>query len=123
MSDTKQYFSWESLREEWIGARYQWYDVAIVIHVDQILGGGGGSVVGKPHTYLPPAEVIKQKLPEKEYKRFITLVCKVNEITFKQIKERREKNQPEVTLLEIQKTIHEVSKPFVSIMKITRVDI
>jgi len=119
MSDTKQYFTWEGLHEEWIGAHYQWYDVAIIIHVNDILGGGAAI----QHTYLPPAEIVKQKLPEREYKRFITLVCKVNEITFKEMKERREKNQPEVTLVEIQKTIQEITKPFVALRKITRVDI
>lgn len=122
MSDTKQYFTWEGLHEEWIGAYYQWYDVAIIIHVNDIIGGGGAAIQ-QQHVYLPPAELIKQKLPEREYKRFITLVCKVNEITFKQMKERREKNQPEVTLIEIQKTIQEVAKPFVSVKRINRVDI
>ena len=116
MNETKQYFTWEGLHEEWIGARYQWYDVALIIRVNDILGSG--IAFQQSHSYLPPIEIIKEKLPKKDYKRFISLVCKINEITYKEIKERREKNQPEIILKEIQKTIDCIIKPIIKIKSI-----
>jgi hypothetical protein len=107
MSD-KQCFTWSQLAEEWIGAMYPWSDVCILIK-----GGGGGNAQIfdlPPHTYLPPTEIIKDRLTKNEFRRFVELVCKVNGISTKEIKERKERGEIEVTLSEIHRLYEDVSR-------------
>jgi hypothetical protein len=119
---SKQCFTWSQLAEEWIGAAYQWADVCILI---QAAGGGGGNAFTfdlPPHEYLPPAEVAKDRLSKKEYRRFIELVCRVNGITSTERKMRKEKGEVEVTLSEIQRLYEDVKKK-VTLKQIRREDI
>jgi hypothetical protein len=117
---TKQCFTWSELGEEWIGAMYPWSDVCILI---QAAGGGGTHIFDlPPHRYLPPAEVVKDRLTKKEYRRFVELVCNINGITKVERKERRERGEIEVTLSEIQRLYESVGRA-VRVGNISREDI
>ena len=115
---SKKCFLWSELAEEWIGAQYIWSDVCIIIKVKQALAGGGGLILHKT-----PIEKIKDYLDDTEYKRFIEIVCRINGLTFREIKERHEKGLPEVTFVEIKKAITSVSRAAVKVIKISREDI
>jgi hypothetical protein len=115
--EEKIYFDWSNLEVNWIDVEYIWIDVAITRKVEQAFGGNPfGGVPGTKHVYLPPAEVVKKALDKKEYKRFITLVCKVNGITVQSMKER--KPECKLTLTEIKRTIEEVLRPQVRVTHI-----
>jgi hypothetical protein len=118
MADQKVYLKWNEVNETWSGNLYQWYDVAIIIKVEQALGGAPFE-----HTYLAPQEIIKKKLTKDEYKHFIKLVCRVNGIDINQILERNEEGKPEITIKEIRRTINEIAPISVRIKSISRVDI
>ena len=120
MSDQKVYLKWNEVNETWSGNLYQWYDVAIIVKVEEALNGGGAPL---EHTYLAPQEIIKKKLTEDEYKHFIKLVCRVNGIDFNQILERSKEGKPGITIKEISRTINEVAPISVRIKSISRVDI
>ncbi len=115
---SKKCFLWSELAEEWIGANYIWSDVCIIIKVKEALAGGGGVFVAKT-----PLEKIKDYLDDTEYKKFIEIVCRINGLTFRDIKERRDSNLPEVTFIEIKKTISSVSRAAVKVTRISREDI
>ena len=116
---SKKCFLWSELAEEWIGAQYIWSDVCIIIKVKQALAGAGGGLI----LHKTPIEKIKDYLDDTEYKRFIEIVCRFNGLTFREIKERREKGLPEVTFVEIKKAITSVSRAAVKVIKISREDI
>ena len=115
---SKKFFLWSELAEEWIGAFYIWSDVCIIIKVKEALAGGGGLLLHKT-----PIDKIKDYLDDTEYKKFIEIVCRINGLTFREIKERREKGLPEVTFIEIKKTITTVSRAAVKVIRISREDI
>lgn len=117
----KQCFTWSELGEEWIGAMYPWADVCIMIKAQEAAGGAAG-FFDEPHKYLQPQEIIKDKLTDKEYKRFVELVYKINGITHKEVKERKEKGETIITVSEIKTAIEEVTKS-VSVKGIRREDI
>lgn len=118
----KQCFTWSQLGEEWIGAMYTWADVCILIKASEGGGGNPNMYSIAPHTFLPPVEVAKDRLDKKEYKRFIELVCKINGISIKETKARKERGEVEVTLSEIQKLYEDVNKAVV-LKRISREDI
>jgi hypothetical protein len=116
----KKCFTWAEMAEQWMEAHYPWADVCILI---QAAGGGGSQIFElPPHVYIPPAPVAKDRLSKKEYRRFIELVCRINGISTKEIKERKERGEVEVTLSEIQRLYEDVKKS-VSIKQIRREDI
>lgn len=117
---SKQCFTWAEMAEEWDSAEYIWSDVCILIQA----GGGGGAAgfFDSPHKYIAPADVAKERLSKKQYKRFIEIVCQINGINSKQIKERKERGEIEVTISEITRTYEEIHKAVV-LKKITREDI
>lgn len=116
MESGKTYYKWSNLNKRWIGTYYTWDDVFIIVKASKALGGGG-TFIGSPGIKHPnPQQLIKNTLTDKEYKRFINLVCKVNGITFLQLKER--KPDRKISLIEIRKTIDEVLKPQVKITQI-----
>jgi hypothetical protein len=120
--EEKIYFEWSTLDQTWISANYTWEDVAIVTKVGQALGGNPfGGIPQKPHEYLRPTEIVKKTLTDKEYKRFVNLVCRVNGITVHSLKER--KPDCELTLIEIQRTVEEVLRPQVKVTQIGKQDI
>ncbi len=116
----KKCFLWSELAEEWIGAYYIWSDVCIAIKVKQALSGGGGGIV---LTDQSAVQKLKQQLDPVEYKRFIEIVCKVNGLTFRQIKERKENGLPEITMVEIKRAVQSITRPNVTVKRISREDI
>jgi hypothetical protein len=116
---SKKCFLWSELAEEWIGANYIWSDVCIIIKVKEALSAGGGGV----YVAKSPLEKIKDYLDDTEYKRFIEIVCHINGLTFRDVKERRDSGHPEVTFIEIKKAITSVSRASVKVTRISREDI
>jgi hypothetical protein len=116
---SKQCFTWSQMAEEWDSANYIWSDVCILISAG---GGGAAGFFEGSHKYIPPAEVAKDRLTKKEYKRFIEIVCNVNGISSKERKERKDKGEIEVTLSEITRTYEEIRRAVV-LKKISREDI
>ena len=114
---TKKCFLWSELGEEWIGSTYIWSDVCIIIAVKQALAGGGGGMILSDKTAI---HKIKAQLEPERYKRFIEIVCKVNGLTFREIHERKEKDMPEVTLVEIKAAIQSVTQSNVRVKQIYR---
>lgn len=111
---------WPQLTETWSTANYLWSDVRILI---QAAGGGGIQMFNlPPHTYLPPAEIVKKRLPAKEYKRFVELACLVNGISTKDIKQRKSKGEIEVTIGEIERLYESFSRS-ITIKRIYQEDI
>ena len=124
MDSGKTYYEWSNLDKQWIALYYTWSDVFLAIKVSESLGGGGGSLLRQPrtiHKQPNPQQIIKKSLTDKEYKKFINLVCRVNGITVLQLKER--KPDRKISLIEITKTIEEVLKPQVRITQIGKKDI
>ena len=124
MESGKTYYKWSNLDKQWIALYYTWSDVFITIKVSESLGGGGGSLLRQPRTINKqpnPQQIIKKSLTDKEYKKFINLVCRVNGITVLQLKER--KPDRKISLIEITKTIEEVLKPQVRVTQIGNKDI
>ena len=110
----KTCFKWSELEEEWIITDYIWSDVCIV---KKIQGGTGASDM-----YTRDYKYVQDKLTKKERKRFIELACKINGITYTQIKERKEKGEALVTVKEIDRTVSTILKS-VQIKSIRREDI
>ena len=125
MDSGKTYYEWSNLDKQWIALYFTWSDVFLAIKVSESLGGGGGggSLLRQPRTIKQPnpQQIIKKSLTDKEYKKFINLVCRVNGITVLQLKER--KPDRKISLIEITKTIDEVLKPQVRVTQIGNKDI
>ena len=117
----KKCFQWSELGEEWIGATYIWSDVCIMIKVkDAFAGGGGGGII---LTDKNAVDKIQKQLDPEEYKRFIAIVCRVNGLTYQEIKSRDDAGLPTVTFKEIKAAIQSVTHATVRIRGIRRGDI
>jgi len=106
---SKCFTIWKDTNEKWGDLEQTWNDVGIICKAEEIITNSGG---GDPYfffppepKYKPPVERLKEKLPPKEYERFVELACKVNDITYKQLLKRKNKNKPVITIKEIEKTI------------------
>ena len=120
--EEKEYFEWSNLYQKWIETLYTWDDVAITRKVDQAFGGNPSlGIPGKPHQYLQAPQVAKNALTKKEYKKFVSLVCRVNGITTHTLKERNP--DCELTVMEISRTLDEVLRPQVKLTNIGKKDI
>ena len=116
----KKCFTWSQLNKKWSAVKYKWNDVCILIKA-----GGGGILLSDPHIRkkkLPTAEEAQHRLTKEEYKHFIELVCRVNGISSKAIKERKDNGQIDVTVFEIETLYEDVSKS-IKLNGITREDI
>ncbi len=111
----KKCFTWSQLNQKWSTIKYKWSDVCILIKA----AGGGSLLGGIKREHIPSAETVKNNLTKKEYKHFITLICMVNGISYKEIKERRDKGSIDVTLYEI-KTLYEDAEMSIKLNGIIR---
>jgi hypothetical protein len=104
-----------------------WNDVFYLIEIGEALGGGfhgfAGPGFGVPHKYKAPAELVKSKLKPEQYSVFIKILCKVNGIKSEEMKRRKVSNLPEISVIEINRTMEEVFKPIVRLKKVFRSDI
>lgn len=116
----KKCFLWSELGEEWIGATYIWSDVCIMIKVKEAFAGGGGGIILSDKNAV---DKIQKQLDPEEYKRFIAIVCRVNGLTFQEVKSRDEAGLPSVTFKEIKAAIQSVTHASVRIRGIRRTDI
>jgi hypothetical protein len=79
---TKVFLEWENTNFTWDNLNMLWEDVAILIEVGGIIRGGGGL-----QSYIDnnPWDVTKQKLGEEKTKRFIKIVCRVNDLDYEKV--------------------------------------
>jgi hypothetical protein len=123
----KVYYKWNDLNILWSLVDMPWNDVFYLIEIGEALGGGfpgfAGPGFGGPHKYNAPAELVKSKLKPEQYSVFIKILCKVNCIKSEEMKRRKVSNLPEISVIEINRTMEEVFKPIVRLKKVFRSDI
>jgi hypothetical protein len=123
----KVYYKWNDLNILWSLVDMPWNDVFYLIEIGEALGGGfpgfAGPGFGVPHKYNAPAELVKSKLKPEQYSIFIKILCKVNGIKSEEMKRRKVSNLPEISIIEINRTMEEVFKPIVRLKKVFRSDI
>lgn len=82
MSQKKEYLPWNNDSLVWGTVEYIWSEVAIIIEVSEILGGGGGGLILDPEN--PWKDIIdklrEKRVEEKKQKEFLKIVTKVNGI-------------------------------------------
>ena len=94
-------YLWNEMDVDWQDLNLTWEDVVIITRVKGVMRGSGGM---RSYVENNPWDVTKKKLGEKDTKRFVEIVCRVNDLDFKKVYETREIN---VTVAHIQKTFAE----------------
>jgi len=101
---TKVYRKWEDVNETWDDLNQVWEEVVIILQVSEIIKRGGGL-----QAYIDgnPWDVTKRKLGEEKTKRFVEIVCKVNDLDYERVYESKELK---VSVDHIQRTFRETLK-------------
>jgi hypothetical protein len=109
----KKYLKWEELTVNWEDLNLIWEDISILLEVVETLrkrGGSGGSY--KEYMEKNPWDVtkreLKKELGEEKIKKFIKLVCRVNNLEFEE--ERELKTNIDITVDHLEKVINEATK-------------
>ena len=95
----------------WSSNSYTWNDVSVTTFVADAIGGGSGGII---LTKKSISDVAK-KHPT-EFENFVKIVCKVNNLDYVTIKQRKVK--PIVLMGEIKRTFEEVIKATVTVKNI-----
>lgn len=79
---TKVFLEWENTNFTWDNLEMLWEDVAILIEVGEVIRRGGGI-----QSYIEgnPWDVTKQQIGEEKTKRFIKLVCRINDLKYEEV--------------------------------------
>ena len=107
---TKVFLEWENVNFTWDNLDMLWEDVSILIDVEKVVrkGGGLGSYIrGNPW------DQTRKELGEEKTKKFIRLVCRVNDLEYEDVIDPNPKIK--VTAEHIQKTFNESIKVGVKI--------
>jgi hypothetical protein len=107
---TKVFLEWENVDFTWENLDMLWEDVALLIEVGGVIRGGGGI---SSYVKGNPWDVTKRELGEEKTKRFIRLVCKVNNLEYEDVIYPDPKIR--VTADHIEKTLNESIKVGVKI--------
>ena len=100
----KVYSKWEEVNESWDTLNQMWEEVFILQQVNKIIGGSGGL---RAYIEGNPWDITKRQIGEEKTKRFVEVVCRVNDLDFEKVYESRE---IKVTVDHIQKTYRETLK-------------
>ena len=78
----KVFLEWENTNFTWDNLEMLWEDVAILIEVGGVIRRGGGSA---EYVKGNPWEKTYKEIGEEKTKKFIRLVCKINEIDYEDV--------------------------------------
>lgn len=76
---TKVFLEWENTNFTWDNLNMLWEDVSILIEVGELIRGGGGS---SQYVKDNPWDVTRRELGEEKTKKFIRIVCLVNDLKY-----------------------------------------
>ena len=107
---TKVFLEWENTNFTWDNLDMLWEDVAILIQVGEVIKRGGGSTA---YVKGNPWEKTRQELGDEKTKRFIRIVCRVNNLEYEDVIDPNPKIR--VTVDHIEKTLNESLKVGVKI--------
>lgn len=108
---TKVFLEWENVNFTWDNLEMLWEDVALLIEVGGLIRKGGGGI----GSYVKgnPWDKTRQELGEEKTKRFVRLVCRINDLEYEDIIDPNPKIK--VTVEHIEKTLNESMKVGVKI--------
>jgi hypothetical protein len=97
----KVFLEWQDVTDSWDTLNQTWDDVSILLQVQEVIRNRGGA---QAYVEGNPWDITKNKIGVEKTKRFVELVCRVNDLDFKKVYETKEIN---VSVNHIQKTFVE----------------
>ena len=107
---TKVYLEWENVDFTWDHLDMLWEEVVLIKEVGELVRRGGGSGA---YVRNNPWEKTREELGEEKTKKFIRIVCRVNELEYEDVIDPNPKIK--VTAEHIEKVFHEAIKVGVKI--------
>lgn len=107
---TKVFLEWERVNTTWDNLDQVWEDVHILIEVAEVVKRGGGI---SSYVKGNPWDQTRRELGDEKTKKFIRLVCRVNDLEYEDVIDPNPKIK--VTAEHIQKTFNESIKVGVKI--------
>lgn len=85
----KRYLKWEEVTLKWENVDLKWEEVFILLEVEKILRGGGGSSY-KEYVDGNPWKQLRKDIGDEKTDTVIKIYCRVRGIDYEEIKEKRD---------------------------------
>lgn len=101
----KVFLEWENIDMKWENIDMLWEDISILIEIGEFIKRGGGS-----HAYIKgnPWDITKKEFGEEKTKKFIKMICIVNELKYEDVIDIN--SEIKINVEHIEKTFNESKK-------------
>ena len=83
----KELLNWEDVNLNWEDVNMNWEDIHIIKEVERVVRGSG---LISDYVKNNPWNKLRKTIGEEKTKKFITIFCKINDISYEEIKEEKD---------------------------------
>ncbi len=100
--EQKVYLKWEDINIKWEKLDMVWEDIIQITEMIRKTGGISAYVEGNPW------DITKRELGEKKAKKFIKLLCKINDLKYEKVIEKN--SNVKISISQVERVLNEILK-------------